>query len=310
MPATRLCTPRTPGTLTGDLAGSFSDPTVCPQVYTSPVRSTTAKEHIPPQDTEVIFSPDGNGTSSGTDRWSDTWTPRPAVPVSTPAWPYSLPPHANKRPVGSAAHACQPPSDAHETAVFELVFSLAFSSSCSAALFDAAASAVTAFGYGIHSSSTSWPSVSCEFHPQVYSEPVEDRTALLREPARMALVDGYLPVGDATVSPCGRVTIVGVSTCQSRAHLLWETGASGRPSWPSSPQPHCGRREEGWSGWGSTRGGLESIATSLNFHRREEGKRPPWIDGSKGWEREAGRTTNRVSTPSSSAASAISKVEL
>ena len=85
MPATRLDTPRTPGTLTGDLAGSFSDPTVCPQVYTSPVRSTTAKEHMPPQDTEVIFNPDGKGTSSGTDRWSDTWTPRPAVPVSTPA---------------------------------------------------------------------------------------------------------------------------------------------------------------------------------------------------------------------------------
>ena len=58
--------------------------------------------------------------------------------------------------------------------------------------------------------------------------------------------------GDATVSPCGRVTIVGVSTCQSRAHLLWETGASGRPSWPSSPQPHCGdgtEKEEVGQGW-------------------------------------------------------------
>lgn len=212
--------------------------------------------------------------------------------------------------MGSAAHACQPPSDAHETAVVELVFSLVFSSSCSDALFDAAASAATAFGYGIHSSSTSWPSVSCEFHPQVYSEPEDVRTALLREPARMALVDGYLPVGDATVSPCGRVTIVGVSTCQSRAHLLWETGASGRPSWPSSPQPHCGdgtEKEEVGQGGGGAVWNLKK--TSLNFHRREEGKRPPWIDGWQGWEREAGRTTNRVSL-SSSSSSAISKVEL
>ena len=172
---------------------------------------------------------------------------------------------------------------------------------------------MTAFGYGIHSSSTSWPSVSCEFHPQVYSEPVDVRTALLREPARMALVDGYRLVGDATVSPCGRVTIVGVSTCQSRAHLLWETGASGRPSWPSSPQPHCGdgtEKEEVGQG-GVALGAVWNLKeTSLNFHRREEGKRPPWIDGWKGWEREAGRTTNRVSTPSSSSSSAISKVEL
>ena len=150
------------------------------------------------------------------------------------------------------------------------------------ALFDAAASAVTAFGYGIHSSSTSWPSVSCEFHPQVYSEPEDVRTALLREPARMALVDGYRLVGDATVSPCGRVTIVGVSTCQSRAHLLWETGASGRPSWPSSPQPHCGDGgRRGWSGWGSTRGGLESKGNEFELspaRRREAPALDRWVE--------------------------------
>ena len=70
------------------------------------------------------------------------------------------------------------------------------------------------------------------------------------------------------------------------------------------------RREEEVGQGGVALGAVWNLKeTSLNFHRREEGKRPPWIDGWKGWEREAGRTTNRVSTPSSSS-SAISKVEL
>jgi hypothetical protein len=44
-----------------------------------------------------------------------------------------------------------------------------------------------------------------------------------------------------TRSPSGNTSAVGVGTHQSGVHACDVTGALGSPSWPSSPQPHCGR---------------------------------------------------------------------
>ena len=91
--------------------------------------------------------------------------------------------------------------------------------------------------------SVSKPSVSCEFQPHAYVAPERARAAELRLPATSGFSRGA-PVSRetecaATDSPEGRRRAVGVGTCQSGVARFAVTGAEGRPSWPSSPQPHC-----------------------------------------------------------------------
>ena len=165
-----------------------------------------------------------NATRAGTLTCSETCTPACLSSLAsprTPAWPYSFPPHAHAVPSPSSATACHPP---------RLTVLNFFSNS-------------TRRGVGIHSSSVSKPSVSCEFQPHAYVAPERARAAELRLPATSGLSRGVATA--ATDSPEGRRRAVGVGTCQSGVARFAVTGAEGRPSWPSSPQPHCdlGRRD-------------------------------------------------------------------
>ena len=83
---------------------------------------------------------------------------------------------------------------------------------------------------------------SCEFQPQVYNAPERASAAELRLPAMRGFLRLRVSVVEtATDSPAGKRSAVGVGTCQSGLAFVAVTGAEGRPSWPSSPQPHCGR---------------------------------------------------------------------
>ena len=224
--------------------------------------------------------------------------PRLAVLVAAPREESAVAVRGARVPSAEEAHAASDRSPVGTSAeVWDLEdWDLAPSSLAARRL--AACTAATALGRGIHSSSTSWPRVSCEFQPQVYSAPEEASAALLRDPARMALVGAYRG-RERTVSPSGRARMVGAGTCQSSAHRLCETGASGRPSWPSSPQPHCGvgRRAVGQEGV-EVRGGPFDVGLNRagSSVRARAGSRVGVRDP------EARRTTNSVSVSSSSSA--------
>ena len=132
--------------------------------------------------------------------------------------------------------------------------------------------------------------MSCEFQPQVYSAPLRATTAELRLPARMGLA-GRVESRWATRSSSGRASAVGVGTDQSSAHLLEVTGAASRPSWPSSPQPHCA------SGRGAVERGQGGGEGAGSPGERRDGKGNARCAHEGG-----GRTTNRVSSTGSPSA--------
>ena len=73
------------------------------------------------------------------------------------------------------------------------------------------------------------PSVSCEFHPHAYSPPARVTHALFLLPAHSALF-GAVVFADATRSPFGSFSGVGVGTAKSSAEACGAAGELASPS--------------------------------------------------------------------------------